>query len=222
VSEWEETETVLVGDRRVRVRRRRVRRRLVSPWVLFGAVVAVAGVAAGVLLFNNRPRGLDAIDGPAVATAGAFQAKVSGDVITVAMEIRNHTDEPVTVVSARLVPPAGLTQLSVALLAPDERNQNLNLDAELPPSAPVTLGTEGLARNGIVAARFRVDCAGLPMTTSVTGEQIFVTVRVGDDQREEELTPPVINGVPWLAATAANACDGSATSPTIVPPLPTL
>lgn len=222
VSEWDDTETILVGDRRMRVRRR-ARRRIVSPWVIFGLVVAVAAVVAGVIAFSNRPQGLEAVQGPTVATDGAFQAKISGtDVITVAMEIRNLTDEPVTVVSARLVPPTGLTQLAVALLAPDERNQNLNLDAELPPSAPMTLGTDGLARNGIVAARFQVDCDALPATTSVTGEQIFVTVRIGDDQREEELTPPVVNSVAWLTATALHACDGSAAQGTVLPPLPTL
>ena len=223
VSEWEGTETILVGDRRMRVRRRRVSRRLVSPWVVFGLVVALAALVCAIVYFTNRPQGLDAVEGPAVGTAGAFQAKVSGaDVITVAMEVRNLTDQPVTIVAARLVPPAGLTQVAVTLLAPDPRNQNLNLDAELPGAAPVTLGTDGLARNGIIAARFQVDCARLPAPTAVTGEQIFVTVRIGDDERAEELTPPVVNGVPWLTATAANACDGSSLTGTIPPPLPTL
>jgi hypothetical protein len=224
VSDWEDTETILVGDRRMRVRRRLTRRRpRVRPWVVVAVVAALAAVAVGVAVYATRPRGFEAVDGSAVTASGAFQTKISSDdVITVAMEVRNIADEPVTLVSARLVPPDGLTPLAIALIAPDERNQNLNLDAELPPLVPISLGTEGLARNGIVAARFAVDCDALPPTAGATGERVFVTVRIGDDERQEELTPPVVAGVPWLTATARGACAGPITATTVPTPLPTL
>lgn len=220
---WDDSETILVGDRRMRVRRRRTRRGLISPWVLVGLLVGLLVVAAGVLVYVNRPQGFDAVDGNAVTSAGGFQAKENGDgIITVAMEIRNISDETITVLNARVVPPAGLTLLAVAIVPPVGPDRNLNLDAELPPSAPFTLGTDGEERNGIIEARFRVDCDALPATSSVTGEQIFVTVRLGGNEREEELTPPVYDGVPWLTATARGACDRTPTGGAIPTPLPTL
>jgi hypothetical protein len=195
----------------------------VNGWVLAALLAALLAVGVGVAFYLNRPQGLDAVDGSAVTAAGAFQAKENGNgVITVALEIRNITDQPVTVVSARLVPPSGLTQLAVAVLAPGAENQNLNLDAELPPSAPITLGTSGVDRNGIVAARFEVDCDALPEPSAPTGERIFVTVRLGDDEREEELTPPVYDGTSWLTATARGACVRPSTTGEIPTPLPTL
>jgi hypothetical protein len=223
VSGAEDIESIVVGDdHRMRVRRRLVPARRIRPLAVIAAVVVTAGAAVGVYLFQSRPEGFAAVDGAAVVSAGAYQSKIAGDTITVAMEIRNVTDETVTVVSARIVAPTGLTQLAIALLAPGERNRNLNLDAELPALTPVTLGTAGVDRNGFVAARFQVDCAGLPPTTGVTGERVFVTVRLGDDQREEELTPPVLGGTPWLTATGRNACQQPGTPTAIPTPLPTL
>ena len=81
---------------------------------------------------------------------------------------------------------------------------------------------DGEERNAIVEARFRVDCDALPATSSVTGEQIFVTVRLAGKEREEELTPPVYDGVPWLTATARGTCDRTPTGGAIPTPLPTL
>ena len=220
---WDDSETILVGDRRMRVRRRRSRRGLVSPWVLVGLLVVLLGAAAGILVYVNRPQGFDAVEGNAVTSAGGFQAKENGDgIITVAMEIRNVSDETITVADARVIPPAGLTLLAVAIVPPVGPDRNLNLDAELPPSAPFTLGTDGEERNAIVEARFRVDCDALPATSSVTGEQIFVTVRLAGKEREEELTPPVYDGVPWLTATARGTCDRTPTGGAIPTPLPTL
>ncbi len=222
MSGLDDTETILVGDRRVRVRRRLPRRHPVRAGLILAVLLVLVAAGVGVVLFLKRPQGLAAVEGPAVVSSGAFQAKISADdLITVALEIRNVTDEPVSVVSARVVPPSGLTTVAIALLTPGERNENLNLDAELPPSAPITLGTEALARNGIVAARFQVDCDLLP-TPGPTGEQIFVTVRLGDDEREEQLTPPVDGTTPWLTATARGACARPTMTGTPPPPLPTL
>jgi hypothetical protein len=220
---WDDTETVLVGDRRMRVRRRLPRRRRTGAWVAFGIVVVFIAGGVGAYLYLHRPQGLDSLDGPAVTASGGFQTKDNGDgIITVALEVRNTTDQQVTVVSARLVPPSGLTQIAVSVLQPGDENRNLNLADDLPQSTPVTLGTNGQQRNGIVAARFRIDCGALPPTAAPTGEQIFVTVRLGNDQREEELTPPVYDGVPWLTATARGACQRQSTPVGVQTPLPTL
>ena len=91
-----------------------------------------------------------------------------------------------------------------------------------PPAGPVSLGTQGLDRNAIVAARFQVDCARLPPSNAPTGEQIFVTVRVGTEEREEELTSPVVGTVPWLTATARSACLQPSATGSVPPPLPPL
>jgi hypothetical protein len=225
VTGWstDETDTILVGDRRMRVNRRRRSGRRINPWAVVGVIVVLVAAGAGTLFYLNRPQGLDSVDGPAVVAPGGFQAKVGADnTITVALEIRNVTDTEVTVVRARIVPPAGLTQRALTVLQPGEQNQNLNLDGDLPPSSPVTLGTDGVQRNAIVAARFTVDCDALPATTAASGEQMYVTVRLGADQREESLTSPVVDGTPWLAATARSAClrpTETGAPPTPLPPL---
>jgi len=208
----------------MRVRRRRPPRTRINPWIVVAVVVVLTAAGIGTYLYLKRPQGLQAVEGSAIVAPGGFQAKVGADnTITVALEIRNVTDESVTVVDARVVPPDGLTETALAVLPLGEQNRNLNLDGDLPPSSPVTLGTSGVDRNGIVVARFRVDCDNLPPTRGATGEQIFVTVRLGADQREEQLTSPVVNGIPWLAATARGACVQPTVSgeiPTPLPPLP--
>ncbi len=218
----DDTETIVVGDRLMRVRRRRQGR--IRP--LAAAVVVALLIAAGVgtYFWLKRPTGLAALPGPAIVAAGAFQAKVGTDhTITVALEIRNTTDVSVTVTRARITAPTGLTQMALSLLPPGEQNKNLALGGDLPPATPVELGTNGVDRNAIVAARFRVECDHLPATDAPTGEQIFVTVRVGDEQQEEELTSPVVGDTPWLTATARSACvqpTVSGTFPSPLPPLP--
>jgi hypothetical protein len=224
VSGWDDTETILVGDRRMRVHRRRPPRVRVNPWIVIAIVVVLVAIGAGAVLYLNRPEGLETVDGPAIEASGAFQAKVGAEnTIAVSLEIRNVTDENVTVIGARIIPPTGLTQTELSVLPPGDQNQNLSLEGELPPSAPVTLGTNGVDRNAVVAARFRVDCADLSASTGASGEQIFVTVRVGADEREEQLTSPVVGGTPWLAATADSACNPPTVTgdlPTPLPPLP--
>ncbi len=225
MSGWnaEDVESILVGDRRMRVRRRRTRPKRVNPWMVLAVVVALAAAGVGVFALLTRTSGSDAPTGPTIVAPGGFQAKIGAEgTITVALEIRNVTDDSVTVIGARVVTPSGLTQMELAVMPLGEQNQNLNLDAELPPSAPVTLGTIAGDRNAIVAARFRVDCDRLPPTTGATGEQIFVTVQLGTGEREEELTPPVVGGIPWLTATARNACAQPTVTGSAEPPLPPL
>jgi hypothetical protein len=220
----DDTETIAVGDRRMRVRRRRSGVRGARPLVVFGVVALLAALAVGYLVWSNRPTGLAALPDPAIVAAGGFQASVGANqTITVGLEIRNVTEVSVTVVAARIVVPNGLTIATLTILPPGEANQNFALGGDLPPAAPVALGTEGIDRNAIVAARFRVDCDELPASNAPTGEQIFVTVRVGSEEREEELTSPVVGGVPWLTASARSACvepSASGSNPTPLPPLP--
>ncbi len=221
----DDTQTIAVGDRRMRVRRRRGRAPGIRPLVVFGivALLAAAGVAY-YFFWSGRPTGLAALPDPAIVAAGGFQASVGANqTITVGLEIRNVTDVPVTVVSARIMAPNGLTSMALTIVPPGEQNINFALGGDLPPAAPVELGTNGIDRNAIVAARFRVDCENLPPSNSPTGEQIFVTVRVGDEQREEELTSPVVGTTPWLTASARSACvqpSASGSIPTPLPPLP--
>jgi hypothetical protein len=220
----DDTETIAVGDRRMRVRRRRGRVGGLRPFIVIGVIALLALAGISYYFWSKRPTGLAALASPAIVAAGGFQASVgTNQTITIGLEIRNVTDVPVTVVSARVATPNGLTTVALTIVPPGEQNENLALSGDLPPAAPVTLGTNGIDRNAIVAARFRVDCANLPSSNSPTGEQIFVTVRVGDEQREEELTSPVVGTTPWLTATARSACvqpSASGEIPTPLPPLP--
>ena len=84
------------------------------------------------------------------------------------------------------------------------------------------LGTEATSRNGIIAARFTVDCAGLLAAGDDTGERIFVTIQVDQEQRTEEITPPVVGDTPWLTATAKRVCLDPISTATAEPPLPPL
>jgi hypothetical protein len=154
---------------------------------------------------------------------GGFRASIGANkTITVGLEIRNAADVALTVVAARIVAPAGLTSVKLTVVPVGDENKGFALEGDLPPATPVDLGTEPTNRNGIIAARFTVDCAGLLAAGASTGEQIFVTVQVGKEQREEELTPPVVGDTPWLTATAKRVCLDPISTATAAPPLPPL
>jgi hypothetical protein len=220
----DEREEIAVGDRTMRVRRRIRRRGGLGVVIAFAAVVTLVVVGYIVYQYQHRPRGLAALPNPAVIAPGGFRASVGTDsTITVGLEIRNTADVDVSVISARILAPSGLTGVELSLVSPGEGNRGFALDGPLPQSGVVTLGTEATQRNGILAARFKVDCTALPRPGAATGEQLFVTVRLGGEQREEELTSPVVNGTPWLTATARRACADPASSvppPSPLPPLP--
>ena len=219
----EEPEEIRVGDRTMRVRRRARRGRKVNLTVVVVAIVVVAAGGYGLFWWLGRPTGLAALPNPAVVAPGGFQSQAGADkTITVGLEIRNTADVKVMVAAARIVPPAGLKLVTLTLALPGEDNRGFALDGALPPSSGIALGADGPTRNGILAARFTVDCAHLPAAGSPTGEQIFVTVQLGTEQREEELTPPVVNGVPWLTATARRACVNPTSTASPAPPLPPL
>ena len=197
----------MVGDRRMRVRRRLRRTRRINMIVVLVAIVVVAGAGYGLFTWLGRPTGLAALPNPAVVAPGGFQTQAGADkTITVGLEIRNTSTVEIVVAAARIVPPPGLKLVTLTLATPGEGNKGFALDGALPQSSGIALGTEGPARNGIIAARFEVDCEHLPAVGAPTGEQIFVTVQLGAEQRVDELTPPVVNGTPWLTATARRTC----------------
>lgn len=184
----------------------------------------VGALAIGAYYWLSGPDEAPAGHTQAIVAPGGFQASISGnDTITVGLEIRNDSASPVTVLSARVVPPAGLTSVAVVVApATEEGTIGFSLGGDLPESQPVQLGTEALDRNAVVAARFTVDCDALGATDGPTGEQIFVTVEQDGVQREEELTPPVVGEVPWLTATAERVCSDPVSTEPPEPPLPPL
>jgi len=218
----EDSDGIGAGRRRMRTGKRRPQRRGFG-WGAALLVVAVVGalVAGGYYWLSQS----DEPQGPtqAIVASGGFQASIGNDqTITVGLEIRNVSDAPVTVVAARIVAPAGLTSVGIALAATDDANSAFDLTGDLPASTAIELGTEAAERNAIIAARFTVDCAGLLATDAPLGEQIFVVVKQGSTQREEELTPPVVGDVPWLAATARRVCLDPVTTDVPEQPLPPL
>jgi hypothetical protein len=209
---------VVVGKRRMRARRRPVL------WTVTVVVVLILAAGAyGAYRWLNRPTGLAATPSPAVVAPGGFRASIGdNNTITVGLEVRSVANAPLTLVAARIVPPSGLTGQEVTIVPPGEGNVGFTLEGPLPASQPVTLGTAGADRNAVVAARFTVDCTALPAPEDPTGEQIFVTIRIGDEHRDEELTPPVVDDVPWLTATALRVCRDPLPTASPEPPLPPL
>jgi hypothetical protein len=215
----DEPEEIMVGDRRMRVRRRMPQRSRSGAVIVLAAFVVLTVGGVGLYKWLNRPTGFAALPNPAIVAPGGFRASIGANrTITVSLEIRNISKVDLSVTSATLVAPAGLKSTVVTLIAPGELNQGLALDGDLPAMAPIRLGHDGPASNGFVAARFAVNCVALPAGTGPTGERIFVTVQLGNESRQEELTPPVVGTTPWLTATARRACSDPAVAPS--PPKP--
>jgi hypothetical protein len=218
----DDQDEVVVGKRRRRTDRPRLLRPRGLAIVIVVALV-VAGAGYAVYRWSTRPTGLAAAPNPAVVAPGGFRSSIGeNNVITVGLEVRSVAEEPLTLVAARVVPPAGLTALEVTLAPPGDGNVGFALEGPLPAIENVTLGTNGADRNAVLAARFSVDCDALPAPDAPTGEQIFVTVRIREEQRDEELTPPVVDDVPWLTATALRACRDPLPTISPEPPLPPL
>jgi hypothetical protein len=185
-------------------------------------LLMLAGLLAGGYWLWSRPSGLAAISGPAVVAPGGFRASLGSDnTITVGLELRSVADVAITLVDAKVVAPAGLRVVAVTLLQAGPDNEGFALTGPLPPIQSLELGTAEADRNGILAARLAVDCAALN-TAVDSGEEIFVTVQVGDDRRVEELTSPVVGDLPWLAATAQRSCADPVPTGSAEPPLPPL
>jgi hypothetical protein len=213
---------IIVGKRRLRAKRRRNDGRGRS-WATGTIIVALVGLIAGGYYWFTRPTGLAAIPYPAVVAPGGYRALVGDkNTITVGLEVRNVADAPVTLLSARITPPSGLTQVDLSIMSPGPDNEGFALDGDLATSGPVELGTGATDRNAVIVARFRVSCHGLPASDAPTGEEIFVTIQVGSDQRVEELTPPAVGDVQWLTATALRLCQDPVSTGSAPPPLPPL
>jgi len=219
----DEQDDVIVSRRRMRTGKRRTPvSRLRGPIIAIVVLLVLAGAAYG-FLWLRKPKGLAALPNPAIATPGGFLAYIgSGNTITVGLQVRNVANVPVTLAQARIVPPSGLAKVIVTQVPTGEDNSGFALAGTLPASAPVRLGTGVSDRNAIILARFTVNCSQLPASGVPGGEQIFVTVQVDQQQREEELTPPAVGTVPWLTATARRLCTDPLPATSGQPQLPPL
>jgi hypothetical protein len=188
-----------------------------------GVVALVVGGGA-YLLFRPHSSGLSSLPNPAVDApqVGGFQATITGNnTITIGLEVRNQTDVTVTLLSARIVAPTGLTNTALTIIPVGAENQGFDLSGNLPPSKPIELGTGATNGNAIVAARYTVNCKTLLAATDNVDEGIFVTVQVDGEQQEEEITPPAVGDRQWLSASAMRAClDPVPTGKTTDQPLP--
>jgi hypothetical protein len=219
VGDWNSDGDFAPGKRRLRPKRRRDERsraRVIAPLLLF---LLLAG--AGAYWWFTRPTGLATLPEPAVVAPGGFRASIGDDgTITVGLEVRNVTSSKLTLVGARIIAPPGLTARGLSILAPGPDNEGFSLTGDLPAISPIRLGTADQERNAVVAARFAVDCAIVRRSTVPVDEQIFVTIAIGSQQREEEVTPPVVGELPWLTATARRACLDPVPTSSPEPPLP--
>jgi hypothetical protein len=219
----EETGEIVVGRRRMRGGRRRYHVPGHRPLIIAAIALVVAGALVGGYFWFIRPKGMAALPNPAVVAPGGFRASIGdANTITVGLEVRNVTDTPLTLVEARVVPPAGLTLVKLSVAPTGPENEGFALEGDLPASTSVNLGTAVADRNAIIAARFTVNCAELPKADAFSGEQIFVTIQLGQEKRTEELTPPVVGDMPWLTATARRVCLDPVPTGSAEPPLPVL
>lgn len=188
-------------------------------------VVALVVLGGGAyLLFRPHATGLSSLPNPAVdaPAVGGFQATITGNnTITIGLEVRNQTNVPVTLLSARIVAPTGLTNTALTIIPVGAENQGFDLSGNLPASKPIELGTSATNGDAIVAARYTVNCKSLLAATSDVDEAIFVTIQVDGEQKEEEITPPAVGDQQWLSASAMRAClDPVPTGSTTDQPLP--
>lgn len=213
-------EEIVVGGRRMRVGRRRSTRGP-KAWVILLILALLAGAGVGGYFWFNRGGDADGIPNPAVVASGGFRADLgANNTVTIGLVVNNRAKVPVTLIEARVIAPAGLTSTALAITPTGDGNEGLALDGELPPTVPVQLGVTEADNSAIIAARFTVNCAGLLAAGASTTEQIFVTVKIGDEQREEELTPPVVGDEPWLYGSARRLCLDPVPTDTPDQPLP--
>jgi hypothetical protein len=193
-------------------------------WIAVGVVALVVLGGGGYLLFRPHSSGLSSLPDPAVDApdVGGFQATISAnDTITIGLEVQNLTDVPVTLLSARIVAPTGLTNTALTIIPVGPENQGFDLSGTLPAPKPIQLGTSGTNGDAIVAARYSVDCKALLAATDDVDESIFVTIQVDGEQKEEAITPPAVGDQQWLSASAMRAClDPVPTGGTTDQPLP--
>lgn len=210
---WDDDNTdIMVGKRRMRKNKHAGRSK--GPRIIL-AVVALLLVAGGGFLvwYAHRPTGLAALPNPAIVAPGGFRTSISDDhkTITVGLEIRNTAGQDVQVVSARIVPPPGLTQAALGVVASGVDNTGFTLGGDLPKSTSVKLGT-GDDRSAVIVARFAVNCKLVLAEPGAAEERTFVTIQVGTQTREEEMINPVVSSpdgdvvTSWLTDAAHQAC----------------
>jgi hypothetical protein len=181
-------------------------------------VVVVVGLGVGAVLWFNRPTGLAALPPQAIDSPGGFRSTInSADTFTVGINLQNTADEQVTLVSARIIAPVGLTNTDLSVLPVGPENAGFTLNGDLTPGGSVRLGP---GEDAVVAARYKVDCQQLLASAQPTDEQIFVTIQVGTEQREEEITVPVVGDIPWLTATGTRTCIDPVPTGSAEPPDP--
>jgi len=214
---------MVVGRRRSRTGKRRVHVRGLRSVVTGVVIVVLAGAGVATYYAFFKPTGLAALPDPAIVAPGGFRASIgANNVITVGLEVRSAADVPLTLLSAKVVAPAGLTSTALAIIPAGDGNAGFALEGDLPTTTRVDLGTDANTRNAVIAARFKVDCNAFLATGAPNGEQIFVTIQVGQEQRTEELTPPVVGDTPWLTSTARTVCTSALPTNSPGQPLPPL
>jgi hypothetical protein len=221
VDPWAPDESAVIrSKRRGRPKRRKVERRL-WVWALrVVAVVAVIGVAVAAVWWVNRPKGLAAMPNPAINSPGGFRSTInSANTFTVGINLENTASDPVTLVSARITAPVGVTSTGLSILPAGPENIGFTLNGDLKPGGAVDLGS---GQDAVLAARYTVNCQALLSAAEPTDEEIFVTIRVGLEQREEEISVPVVGDVPWLTATATRTCIDPVPTGSAEPPDPPL
>jgi hypothetical protein len=208
VSGWDTQDIeAIVQKRRMRGGSRRARERGPLSWIAGGVVVLLAVGVGGYFVFLRAPDGLDALPDQAIGTPGGYNATIGpNNTITVGLDVRNLARVPVTLVSARLVAPIGLTGTAVTIVPAGKDNSGFNLDGPLPTPQPVQLGTGADNSDAIVAARFTVDCKKLLAAGADTDESIDITLEVGGQQRDQQIVPPVVDNEQWLTASGRRLC----------------
>ncbi|GAA1797114.1 hypothetical protein GCM10009682_18460 [Luedemannella flava] len=202
---WAPEENLNIGKRRAQRMKRRMEEKRPVAWTLrILVVLVVLALAGGAVWWFTRPSGLATLPPQALDTPGGFRSDIGEDnTVTVGVTITNTATKPVTVGRARIVAPPGVKSLSVGLVAAGDGNAGFELNGDVPKGGELTL-TPGQA--AIIVGRFTVTCGTVIASAEPTDEQIFATVQVDGESREEELDVPVVGDMPWLTATAQRSC----------------
>lgn len=222
VDAWAPEENLNIGKRRARPKRRMDEKRPVAWTFRVLAILVVLALIGGAVWWFTRPSGLATLPPQALGTEGGFRSAIGENhEITVGMMVTNTADGPIIVKKARITAPAGMKAVSVGLVAAGKDNAGFELTGKVPNGGELTLGA---GEKAVIVGRFTVTCDTVIASAEPTDEQIFATVEVDGESREEELDVPVVGDLPWLTATGQRSCvDPVATEPPGQPlePLPT-
>ncbi|GAA1754614.1 hypothetical protein [Luedemannella helvata] len=201
---WAPEENLNIGKRRARPKRRMDEKRPVAWTLRIVVVLVVVALAGGAVWWFTRPSGLETLPPQALETPGGFRSTIGAkNTITVGVTVTNAATKPITVTKARILAPPGVAAKSVGLVPAGENNAGFELDDQVPDGGSVTLGP---GESAVIVGRFTVTCGTAIASADPTEEQIFATVQVDGESREEELDVPVVDDMPWLTATAQRSC----------------